>query len=201
MDFTATVTPDPGPGTIEWLVDDVVAASGPLEPGGLSHFSTSFSTPYGHSVKARFGGNDAYQASTGNRNVHLAPLPSAVTISMPPSPIPAGPVTATVTVSPNPGAGTLTWRTTYLGGATTPVDPDGTTDILLATSAHGGHAVRELRRLRAIRAVVRGARVPGRQRAGGTIATQSLHGLGRRDPVMLTATVGRSPGAHGDVPR
>jgi len=182
VDFTATVTPDPGPGTIEWLVDDVVAASGPLEPGGLSHFSTSFSTPYGHSVKARFGGNDAYQASTGNRNVHLAPLPSAVTISMPPSPIPAGPVTATVTVSPNPGAGTLTWRTTYLGGATTPVDPDGTTDILLATSApRVDTAVRELRRLRANtgrRPRSSGSRSSARR---GYHRHQSLHGLGRRD--------------------
>uniref|UniRef100_UPI003C2DA863 hypothetical protein n=1 Tax=Escherichia coli TaxID=562 RepID=UPI003C2DA863 len=71
VDFTAALSPDPGSGTIEWLVDDEVISTVALEAGGLSHFSTAFSTPYGHLVVARFTGNDDFLPSTGGRNMYL----------------------------------------------------------------------------------------------------------------------------------
>jgi hypothetical protein len=137
VDFTANVTPDPGGGAIEWLVDNAVQTSMSLEAGGVAHWSTSFALPYVHSVTAHFTGFGIYPESTGNANVSLVPLASTVTVTLPPDPIPAGLVTATVTVSPNPGGGTLTWHRLYTGPTELAIDPDGVTEIPLGDLATG----------------------------------------------------------------
>ena len=133
VDFTATLSPDPGAGTVEWLVNDVVEETMALEAGGVAHWSRSFAQPFDHSVKAHFTGNDTYLESTGNANIHILPVPTTVTVTLPSDPLPAGPVTATVTISPNPGGGTLTWRLSSTGPATVPVDDDGVTDVALGS--------------------------------------------------------------------
>jgi hypothetical protein len=135
--FTATLSPNPLEGTIEWSVDDVVIETVALQPGGTSAFATSFDLPYVHAVKAHFTGNDDYLPSTGGRNVYLGALATTMTITVPPDPIAAGPVTATVTLDPNPGGGTLTWRSDWAGYTTVPADADGTTEVDLGEVAPG----------------------------------------------------------------
>jgi FlgD Ig-like domain/Bacterial Ig-like domain (group 3) len=200
VDFTATLSPDPGAGTIEWLVDDVLEDTVPLGAGGVAHFSRSFATPFIHSVKAHFTGNSDFLESTGNANVSLVPDPSTVTVTLPSNPVPAGPVTATVTVSPNPGGGTLTWYLTSSGSTTVPVDPDGTTEVPLGIQApHNDHLSVEFNGFGRYAPSVGSLDFSVLASGGVTVASDRASATQGELPVGLTASVAPFTGGDSTV--
>jgi hypothetical protein len=136
VDFTATVTPNPGPGNIEWrLWDGEVLATTAVDVNGTATWSTSFDTPGEVWVRAKWDGNDAYGPRYSDRQV-LTVLADTLglSVSVPGTPLPPGEVAASVTLAPNPGSGVLEWKTCQdcLENEVA-VDPDGTTSIDLGT--------------------------------------------------------------------
>ena len=141
VDFTATLSPDPGTGTIEWLVDDQIQATVPLEAGGVSHWTHAFAVKGDHAVRARFPENGTYLSNSGSIHVQVPEIPTTVTITVPDSPIPAGPITATVTISPVPPSGTIQVWTTLNGTVYPAIEPDGSMDVPIGTFGAGDYIV------------------------------------------------------------
>jgi hypothetical protein len=201
VDLTATVTPDPGPGTIKWFVDDVLKASTALEAGGVAHWTTSFALPYGHIVKAQFVGNAVYAGSTGYDNFHLLPIPTTTTLQLPASPMPAGVVKGTVKISPVPSGGFIEIRTSVTGITTVAVDADGVTDVTFGTFKSGSYTAS---------AVYLGhGQYAGSRSYGGSfsvldvgevaIATNRITAVQGELPVTLSATLSANTGPSGTV--
>ena len=133
--FSATVTPDPGPGTVEFLVGGDVVGSGSLS-GGTATYDGPVATVGRQSLAARFTGNASWSPRTSDWGPQLDVLGDVVTIDLQVAsdPLPTGPATATVTLSPDPGGGTLWWGWySYSQPNQVPVGPGGVTTLDLGT--------------------------------------------------------------------
>jgi hypothetical protein len=140
VDFTATVTPDPGAATVTWLVDEVTQTSVPLGAGGVTHWSTSFAAWGEHIVRAKVDSN-SYLQNSGSAQVHVPSIPTTVTVTVPDSPIPSGSITATVSISPVPASGTIQVFTNVTGSTYPTIDSDGSMDVPIGTFGAGSYTV------------------------------------------------------------
>jgi Bacterial Ig-like domain (group 3)/FlgD Ig-like domain len=145
--LTATVTPNPGAGSIEWRNNWYpyeLLHTTPVDSNGGATWTTSFDTPGDHSVRAKWTGNDSYGPRySGSDVVTVLPDDLALSVSVSGSPLPPGTITANVVMNPNPGSGELKWRTCDLGCAetTVAVDADGTTSINLGSHTVGDYSI------------------------------------------------------------
>ncbi|HXI44815.1 MAG TPA: Ig-like domain repeat protein [Candidatus Acidoferrales bacterium] len=139
--FTATVSPNPGSGSVEWRVDGVVVATTTVSGAGTTTYSASFPSVAQHGVQAWFLGTPDYQIGPWRSDGYVENVigdPVGLSLTLPSDPVPAGDVVVSAVLSPNPGGGTLSWSwVDYLPGTDLPVDPSGTTHIDLGTLTAG----------------------------------------------------------------
>jgi hypothetical protein len=140
--FTATVLPNPGPGSIEWIdasADPSVVATTELEADGTATWTTAFDAAGTEAIAARFTGNGSYSRRTSDF-FYLTVSGDAVVVSVvvAESPRPPGPVSADVTITPNPGGGLLDWQLSPGSSGHVTADVDGTTTIDLGTHSSAG---------------------------------------------------------------
>jgi hypothetical protein len=146
IDLTATVTPIPGTGNIEWRnSDNEVIGTTPVGVDGKSTLATSFDTAGVVGIWAKWMGNDNYSPRAMDSPYHLTVLGDSIVldVSVPGAPLPPGDVVASVTLTPNPGTGVLQWRPCeYCADAgEVAVDPSGTTSIDLGTLSVNSYAL------------------------------------------------------------
>jgi hypothetical protein len=133
--FTATVSPNPGPGSIDWYADDGLVATVALDAAGQARYTTSFSAAGSHGMLAHFTGNadwtprpsDWYREQVIGDEIQIA-------LSVPSNPMPAGDVTVTANVTPNPGGGSVRFHHGWPEVTTdVPVDVNGQATFDLGT--------------------------------------------------------------------
>jgi len=117
--FTATVSPDPGAGTVTFTEGTTTLGTGTLS-GGSASLTTSTLGVGSHTVTASYADTPAFGASSGSvtQTVNKANSTTAVTSAPNPSQF-AQNVALTATVTATPGAGTPTGTVTFKDGTTT----------------------------------------------------------------------------------
>ena len=135
--YTATILPNPGPGSVDWYATGVdgVAATTTIDGTGKATWSHAFDTAGPAAVWAKFMGNDDYSPRMSNQyDVTVNGDGLTVSVSVPGGPFPPGPVSGSVTLTPNPGGGYLNWKICqFCAENQTAVDADGTTTLDLGT--------------------------------------------------------------------
>ena len=127
--LTATVTPDPGPGDVEFTVDGVVVATVALT-AGTATTDASVSDVGQHMVIARFLGNADWSEQSFGAYLQVQGDGTTITFDSPTLPIAPGPLSVNVTLDPDPGTGTLQWSLSPIGqSGELPVGPGGITRI------------------------------------------------------------------------
>ncbi|MEW6224657.1 MAG: Ig-like domain repeat protein [Chloroflexota bacterium] len=140
--MSSTVSPDPGPGTVDFYVDGVLVASGSLV-AGTATAETSIAGVGLHGIVARFTGNADWSPVLSDwARVTVVGDAVVLDVTVPSDPLPAGPVTATATLSVDPGGGVIRWgwgQDSYTYEVA--VGPGGVTLLDLGTVATGWHDV------------------------------------------------------------
>jgi hypothetical protein len=112
--FTATVVPNPGPGSIEFAVPDGVLATVALDDGGQAQYTTSFATAGIGQIEATFTGNAEWTAKeSGWYPEQVTGDTVQIVLTVPSNPMLPGDVTVTATVTPNPGGGSVRFDAPY----------------------------------------------------------------------------------------
>ena len=139
--FTATVSPFPVGGTVDFSIDGLpVATAVPLDAVGSAQYTTSLLAAGNHTIVADFLGDAAYQASTGSVSqlVVKTATTTALVSSLNPS-IVGGNVTFTATVSPSTATGNVAFN---VDGVVTNVTLlAGSAALSTSTLTVGAHAV------------------------------------------------------------
>lgn len=148
---TATLSSDPGGGTIDWSLDGVGVSYGnsvPVGPGGVTSLDLGTMTPGYHHLFARFTGYGSWGATSKDIwfMVYL-PSSTALTTNRTTATVGELPVVLTATVDTDPGSGTTVTLVDDVGGvvvnlATLAVDPY-TKTVTFSSSALrvGTHAI------------------------------------------------------------
>ena len=137
--LTATVTPDPGPGTVEFRYEGDLVGTGTLL-GGKATYSATFTTVGYHGVTATFTGNADWSPRRSDiLAVYVLGDAIGLALSLPADPLPAGPVTATATLSADPGGGVVrwSWGPNDYNSTELPVGPQGVTTLDLGVLRAG----------------------------------------------------------------
>lgn len=133
--FTATVSPNPGPGQVEWRDGAVLFATTDLDGAGVAQTTTSFPVTGFRYITAKFVGNADWSSRTSEQLV-VRVVGDEVTLSLtvPNDPMPPGNVVVTAVVTPNPGSGTVRFTPyPYASGIDVPIDADGRAELDLGT--------------------------------------------------------------------
>ena len=128
LTLTATVSPNPGGGTVHLIQDGVnIGQNFALDATGSVSIQRSFLEGT-HAVYASFQGNGAYSGSSSSPiSITASRLPTSTALTSSANPSLAGaPVTLNATISPNPGGGNVRFiiNNTYIG-YTVPVSSAG----------------------------------------------------------------------------
>jgi hypothetical protein len=145
IELSAVVSPDPGPGWINFFVDGSNLLNGALENGVASATLPFGLYPTTHEIYARFVGNTTHAASDSPVKTITVPDDRAiVTVAFSTSPNPAlrrDPVALHAVITPNPGSGTVTFHEGPYSLTTAPVAADGTVDTQHGFTTSGTHTV------------------------------------------------------------
>jgi hypothetical protein len=137
--FTATVLPNPGGGSIEWLIDGTAVETVVLDGAGTATHIDSFDTPPDHTVVARFTGSATYRSMSSLAfDQRVVGDLVVVSVETPQSPMPLGEVVATIRVTPNPGGGSIVYNPQFGLEHTVPLGPDGSVDVDLGVYTSPG---------------------------------------------------------------
>ena len=106
--LTATVSPIPTTGAVDWYVDDVLVATTPVGGDGKAALGRTWADPGTHSVQVKFVDGTLYADSqSGVTSVTVSAVAYTVTITATPSDVLAG-ATTTIAASVSPAkAGTI----------------------------------------------------------------------------------------------
>lgn len=141
--FTATVDPNPGSGEIQWYLGGIPTTTTDVDEGGTSSWTTSFSTIGMKEVKARFTGNELFEARDSQPFMFFVNLiPVTLSLSLPGGPFAPGLVEGEVTIDPIPETGVLTWALCQsCSGTEIAIDPSGTTELSIGPFDSGDYQV------------------------------------------------------------
>ena len=136
--LSAIVTPDPGPGTVDFVVNSLVVGTGNLIDG-VATVDAALSTIGYNSVYAKFNGNTDFSPRMSDfLGLYVVGDPVALEVTVPSNPLPPGPATATATLASDPGGGVIRWG--WFENSISnevPVGPGGVTELDLGTLQPG----------------------------------------------------------------
>jgi hypothetical protein len=107
--FTATVTPHPAAGTVQFRVDGIdLGTPVPVGPGGVAVSESTTDLDAGdHEITADFSGSANFLASSGSLTQDVGDAVTSTSLDVTPAnPAYGAPITATATVGGAPGTGT-----------------------------------------------------------------------------------------------
>ena len=140
--FTATVSPSPVTGTVQFEIDGVARAPVTLDATGRATLTTSALTAGEHTVVASYFGDPTYDASSSptlTQTVGRTPTATSLTSSLNPSAL-GDAVTFTATVSPPAVTGNVQFEVDGVSLGTSPL-AGGVATFSISTLTAGEHTV------------------------------------------------------------
>lgn len=138
---TTPVAGDPGPGDVEFMIDDVVVATVPLA-AGTATYDASVSTIGQHMVIAHFLGNADWSEHSYGSYLQVQGDGTSITLDTPTVPVAPGPLSVHVTFDPDPGTGVLQWYLAPSGqSGELPVGAGGVTQVDLPSLTPGDYTL------------------------------------------------------------
>ncbi|GMV35625.1 MAG: hypothetical protein AMXMBFR61_01330 [Fimbriimonadales bacterium] len=109
--FTATITPTPDGGTVQFKVDGSNVGGPVSVVAGQATLQQTYATPGSRFVEAVYSGTAGYEGSTGNTTLQVNKAITTTTVTSTPNPSVVGqPVTLKATVTPTPDGGTVQFK-------------------------------------------------------------------------------------------
>lgn len=144
--FTATVSPVPSGGTVQFSIDGVNSgAPVAVMPSGLALFSTSSLGAGSHTIEAAYSGDQTDLASTST-GLHQSvnPVNTVTSLGSSANPSTYGHV-LTLTAKVSSGAGTPSGSVTFIDGSaelgSAPLNAQGTATLSISSLAIGSHSL------------------------------------------------------------